>query len=117
MMFPSTLLVGVSLMVPVVDEAPSLDVEQVCEGIAQRGEVTFRATNKKNCLDSESRIRDQLVKEWSSFPAADKATCTNEATTSGQSTYAELSTCLERARQVRTLRDEVEKPSATVPPK
>ena len=103
-MLPSTLLVGVSLMVPVVDEVPSLDVEQVCEGIAQRGEVSFRATNKKNCLDTESSIRDQLVKEWSSFSAAAKATCTNKATMG----YADLSTCL---------RNEAEKPSATAPPK
>ena len=108
MMLPSTLLVGVSLMVPVVDDVPSLDVEQVCEGIAQRGEVSFHATNKKNCLDSENRIRDQLVKEWSSFSAADKATCTSKATASGQSSYADLSTCL---------RNEAEKPSATAPPK
>jgi hypothetical protein len=119
MMLPSALLVGVSLVVPIVDKVPAIDVEQVCAGIAQQGGVSFRDANiaveKKNCLDSERAIRDQLVKQWSSFSAADKAACTNEATMGGESSYTELLTCLEMARDVRTLRNEVEKPSAPTP--
>jgi hypothetical protein len=119
MMLPSALLVGVSLVVPIVDKVPAIDVEQVCEGIAQQGGVSFRDANiaveKKNCLDSERAIRDQLVKQWSSFSAADKAACTNEATMGGESSYTELLTCLEMARDVRTLRNEAEKPSASAP--
>ena len=119
MMLPSALLVGVSLVVPIVDKVPALDVEQVCEGIAQQGGVSFRDSNiaveKKNCLDSERAIRDQLVKQWSNFAPADKAACTNEATMGGESSYTELLTCLEMARDVRTLRNEAEKPSASAP--
>jgi hypothetical protein len=119
MMLPSGLLVGVSLVVPIVDKVPSLDVEQICEGIAQQGGVSFRDSNiaveKKNCLDGERAIRDQLVKQWSGFSAADKAACTDEATMGGESSYTELLTCLEMARDVRTLRDEAQKPSASAP--
>jgi hypothetical protein len=89
MILPPALLLGVSLVIPVVDKVPSLDVEQVCDGIAQQGGVSFHdpniAVEKKNCLDSEHAIRDEITKQWSSFSAADKNHCTNEATMGGDS--------------------------------
>jgi hypothetical protein len=116
MILPSALLVGVSLLSPVVDSVPNLNVEQVCQGIAQQGGVSFRDSNiavaKKNCLDSEHVTRDQLAKQWSSFTAADKTACTNEATMGGESSYTELLTCLEMARDVRVLHNESQKPAA-----
>src|SRR5689334_15816152 len=119
MILPPTLLVGVTLLIPVVDGVPSLNVEQVCDGIAQQGGVSFRdpniAVEKKNCVDSEHATRDELAKQWSSFSAADKTACTNEATMGGESSYTELLTCLEMARDVRTLHSEAEKPAAAKP--
>ena len=65
MILPPALLLGASLAIPVVDKVPSLNVEQVCDGIAQQGGVSFHdpniAVEKKNCLDSEHAIRDELV--------------------------------------------------------
>lgn len=119
MILPPTLLVGVSLLISVVDGVPSLNVEQVCEGIAQQGGVSFRdpniAVEKKNCVDSEHATRDELAKQWSSFSAADKTACTNEATMGGDSSYTELLTCLEMARDVRTLHSEADKPAVPKP--
>jgi len=116
MILPPALLLGVTLLVPVVDRVPSLNVEQVCEGIAQQGGVSFRdpniAVEKKNCLDSEHATRDELSKQWSSFSAADKTACTNEATMGGESSYTELLTCLEMARDVRALHSESQKSDA-----
>jgi len=122
MILPSGLLLGASLIISVVDSVPSLNVEQVCEGIAQQGGVSFRdpniAVEKKNCLDSEHATRDELVKQWSSFSPSDKTACTNEATMGGDSSYTELLTCLEMARDVRTLHSDAEKPAkpGAVPP-
>jgi hypothetical protein len=122
MILPPALLLGVSLAIPVVDKVPSLNVEQVCDGIAQQGGVSFHdpniAVEKRNCLDSEQAIRDELVKQWSSFAASDKTACTNEATMGGDSSYTELLTCLEMARDVRVLHNEGEMPAAPagVPP-
>jgi hypothetical protein len=69
MILPPALFLGVSLLIPVVDRVPSLNVEQVCDGIAQQGGVSFHdpniAVEKRNCLDSEQAIRDELVKQWS----------------------------------------------------
>jgi hypothetical protein len=123
MILPPALLLGVTLLVPIVDKVPSLNVEQVCDGIAEQGGVSFRdpniAVEKKNCLDSEHATRDELAKQWSSFSTADKTACTNEATMGGDSSYTELLTCLEMARDVRALHSESQKaaaPAARVPP-
>jgi hypothetical protein len=110
MILPKVLALGLQLVMPVAggDGVPHLNVEQVCKGIAEQGGVTFHdpsiATEKKNCLDSEQAIRDQLVKQWSSFPADDRTHCVNESVMGGDSSYTELLTCLEMARDVRTMR-------------
>jgi hypothetical protein len=111
MILPAALALGAQLMMPVVaDGVPQLNVEQVCEGIAKQGGVTFHdpaiAQEKKNCLESEQAIRDELVKQWSSFTAADKTSCVNESKMGGESSYTELLTCLEMARDVRAMRNE-----------
>ena len=111
MILPAALALGAQLMMPVVaDGVPQLNVEQVCEGIAKQGGVTFHdpaiAQEKKNCLESEQAIRDELVKQWSSFTAADKTSCANESKMGGESSYTELLACLEMARDVRAMRNE-----------
>jgi hypothetical protein len=110
MILPKVLALGAQLMMPVADSVPTLDVEQVCQGIAQQGGVTFHdsavAQEKKDCLDSEKSTRDELAKEWSTFSAADKTACTNESRMGGDSSYTELLTCLEMARDVRAMRAE-----------
>jgi hypothetical protein len=117
MILPSTLLLGLNLMLPVADSVPFLDVEQVCQGIAQQGGVTFHdsavADEKKNCLDSEHSTRDEIAKEWSTFTAADKTACTNESRMGGDSSYTELLTCLEMARDVRAMHTEQANTPAT----
>jgi hypothetical protein len=108
MILAKVLALGAQLMMPVVDSVPALNVEQVCTGIAQQGGVTFHDSaigqEKKDCLDSEQSIRDELVKQWSSFNASDKVHCTNESRMGGESSYTELLTCLEMARDVRAMR-------------
>jgi hypothetical protein len=47
-----------------------------------------------------------LVNQWSGFPAADKNACVRETTMGGDSSYTELLTCLEMARDVRNLPNE-----------
>jgi hypothetical protein len=120
MILPSVLALGAQLLVPVADGVPTLNVEQVCEGIAQQGGVTFHdpaiAQEKKNCLDSEAAIRDQLAKQWSGFAPADRTHCVNESVMGGESSYTELLTCLEMARDVRTMRADQERPASATSP-
>jgi len=116
MILPSALFLGAHVFMTVADGVPVLNVEQVCQGIAQQGGVTFHdaavADEKKNCLDSEQAVRDELVKQWSSFLAPDKSACTNESKMGGESSYTELLTCLEMARDVRNLHQDAEKSAA-----
>src|SRR5271154_3224809 len=104
MILSKALAIGVQLMMSAAsaDNVPELNVEQVCDGIAKQGGVTFHdpaiAQEKKNCLASEQSIRDDLVKQWSNFNAADRTHCVNESVMGGESSYTELLTCLEMAR-------------------
>ena len=104
---------------PVADNVPTLDVEQVCQGIAKQGGVTFHDSaigqEKKNCIDGERAMREQLVKEWPTFAAADKADCTNEARMGGESSYTELLTCLEMARDVRAMKSSEKSTGVQIP--
>ncbi len=110
MILPPAFILGAHLLMPVADSVPALNVDQVCTGIAQQGGVSFHDTDiseeKKNCLDSEQAIRDELSKEWSSFAPADKVACTNESRMGGDSSYTQLLTCLEMARDVRNLQND-----------
>ena len=110
MILPTALAFGAQLILAAADSVPDLNVEQVCEGIAEQGGVTFRdpaiAQERKNCIDGEQAIRQELVKQWSNFSGADKTSCVNESMMGGESSYTELLTCLEMARDVRAMRKE-----------
>jgi hypothetical protein len=103
--------VAIAMMMPVFfsarsDDIPILDVRPVCRGIASQSglEVGLQRTNSEQCVQSEQAGREQLKKEWSTFSTADKSHCVTLAKTGGESSYTELLTCLEMARDVRALR-------------
>jgi hypothetical protein len=88
------------------DDVPNLHVEQVCRGIVSQstdplagGEPTV---GFDQCMDAERQDREQLQKEWPTFSADDKKHCVAESQMGGESSYTELMTCLEMARDVRT---------------
>ena len=88
------------------DDIPTLDVNPVCHGIAMQGELEagLQQTSFEQCVQSEQAVREQLKKEWSTFSTADKSHCVALAKTGGESSYTELITCMEMARDVRALR-------------
>jgi hypothetical protein len=90
------------------DDVPTLDVNPVCHGIAMQGELEagLQRTNFQQCLQSEQATREQIKKEWSTFTTADKTHCVSLAKTGGESSYTELITCMEMARDVRKLRED-----------
>ena len=84
------------------DSVPSWDVTASCRGAAEIGFTKDTGDNLQRCLDSEKRTREQLSKDWSTFPAADRARCVKMQTFSP--TYSELATCLEMNRDVKNAR-------------
>jgi hypothetical protein len=95
-------------MVPAArsDDIPTLDVVPVCRGIAQQGELEagLQRTSFEQCVKSEQATREEIKKEWSTFTTADRSHCVSLAKTGGESSYTELLTCMEMARDVRALR-------------
>jgi hypothetical protein len=102
----------VLLMIPIAaarsDEFPVLNVEPVCRGIVNQGADPLAAGDPsvtiKECVNAEQTDRETMIKEWSTFSASDKKHCIAEATMGGESSYTDLVTCLEMARDVRTLK-------------
>lgn len=122
MILPSVLALGAHMLTPISDGVPTFNVEPVCRGIAIQGGTSYRDTTvakaKQDCLDSERETREQIVKQWSTFSAVDRRHCIDEATMGGDSSYTELLTCLEMARDVRKLGSEAEAPNVpTVTPR
>lgn len=89
------------------DRIPSFKVEPSCESAAARSTVPLGSTvnTAEICIRKELEARDQMVKEWDKFVAADKSYCVPLSTQGGTPTYTELLTCLELAREARNLRD------------
>ena len=120
MILPPAFILGAHLLMPVADSVPTLNVGPVCQGIAQQGGVTFRDSatgdDKQSCIDSEKAVREQLVKEWPTFAPADRTACTNESLTGGESSYTELLTCLEMARDVRAMNGNEKGGDMQIPP-
>jgi hypothetical protein len=101
------------------DDIPTLDVNPVCHGIAMQGELEagLQQTSFQQCVKSEQDTREQIKKEWSTFSAADKSHCVALAKTGGESSYTELITCMEMARDVRKLRENANAlPEQNIPP-
>jgi hypothetical protein len=106
-------------MVPAAqsDQIPVLDVNPVCHGIASQSELEagLQRTSFQQCVQSEQATREQLKKEWSTFTTSDKTNCVALAKTGGESSYTELITCMEMARDVRELHKQADSSSAPVP--
>ena len=90
------------------DDVPNLHVDQLCHGIASQGADSLQAGDPNvsfaRCMKAEQDDREQLKKRWSEFSAWDKKHCVAETQMGGESSYTELITCLEMARDVRKLR-------------
>ena len=92
--------VAAHLVVAVADRVPNLDVKPSCRAAAVDATTKDRM---QSCIESEQKIRDQLAKDWSSYPAADRTNCL-AGIMNFEPTYTELITCLEMERDVKQSR-------------
>jgi hypothetical protein len=89
------LLAGASGLIPVSENVPNLNVAPSC-----RGAAAVRMADSQSydaCMKEENTARDQLLQSWQSFAAADRASCTSEASSEGLASYVELLVCLQMA--------------------
>ena len=65
------------------------------------------------CSEDEGAALRDLQQAWAQFGGADKKNCTAEATTSGFTSYVELMTCLEMARDANNTDKSLRGPQTT----
>ena len=103
----SRLVLASQLIVTVVDNVPSFNIERGCKidsAPALDLDADLNATTKR-CADDEQEAKDQLQTQWTQFAPSDKTMCT-EVTTDAASippSYVELLTCLQGRQLVRRI--------------
>ena len=105
---------GVSVSAARSDQYPTLNTAPLCHGITNQSDLQegFRSVSFDQCMQAEQTDRETMIKEWSTFLADERRHCVAEATMGGESSYTDLLTCLEMARDVRLLRSGVNNSSA-----
>src|ERR1700757_1150638 len=95
------------------DQYPTLNVAPICHGITNQSdlEAGLRSVSFDQCMQAEQVDRETMIKEWSTFSADDRRHCIAEATMGGSSSYTDLLTCLEMARDVRQLHSQAKSSS------
>lgn len=92
------------VLTAVADRVPNIDVKKTC-----RNSATVTGTLTKNdidiCIADERDAHDQLVKDWTQFSGVVKTQCV-QASTAYLPSYIEMLTCLEMAKQARSLPEE-----------
>jgi hypothetical protein len=101
MMIIPALMVGAQLTIPVANGIPTYNVEPACKAAAS-GSIGIKQ-DLAVCMEDEKSARDQLVKEWNQFSAADRTLCNRISTTGGSPTYTEFLVCLEMSRDAKKL--------------
>jgi hypothetical protein len=82
----------------VSDTVPTLNVAPSCRGAAQIQMVDSQSYD--SCMKEEASAREQLLRSWQSFAAADRASCTADASSAGLESYVELLVCLQIAGKI-----------------
>jgi hypothetical protein len=106
-------VLAISVSAARADEYPTLNVAPLCHGITDQSSLQegLRRVSFDECVKAEQTDRETMIKEWSTFSSDDKRHCIAEATMGGESSYTDLVTCLEMARDVRALHKQAdEKP-------
>jgi hypothetical protein len=96
---------GSHLLIAAPAGVPTIDIQNTCKIAA--GSMTIMAGSTvqsaiDSCLRSEQSAREQLVKDWATYPATDKARCVQVKVY--LPSYIEWLTCLEMERDVRAQR-------------
>ena len=87
-------------------DIPQIDIEETCRAAARAmvslmgGSTTEQ--DRKACLDSEQKAREQIIKDQATYSSADKRRCMR--TRDYLPSYVEWLTCLEMERDVRKMR-------------
>src|SRR5262249_46330898 len=97
-----------SLLLPIADTVPKLNVEPTCRAAAKAGEGLDAKFSQ--CMAQEESARVKLQGEWLTFSASSRSSCASVASGSDIQSYVELLSCLELERDAAKLeKDETRK--------
>jgi hypothetical protein len=105
------------LVVAVADGVPAIDIKATCRAAAAVTQGTSTQTDIDVCVSSEQKARDQLVKDWAQYAAADKSRCVQSGAKVYLPSYIEWLTCLEMEIAVRKMKLEEKTPPASPTPR
>ena len=89
---------GSQMFITVADGVPAFDTAPGC-----RAAVTVMPGSFEACMNDEQGARAKLASQWDRFAAPDRASCTQNETVGGTTSYVELLTCLQIARDANSL--------------
>jgi hypothetical protein len=89
---------------------PRIDIQKSCRESSDALYGSTTASAYDTCVEDEKAAGDKLAKDWSTYPAADKAQCVHAA--AYLPSYVEWLTCIEGESTLRKIR----KDNAGAPP-
>ena len=100
------LVLGSQLVIAAADGVPTIDIQKTCKAAAVVTAGPSAQTDINICVSSEQKARDQLVKDWAQYAAADKTRCVQSGPRVYLPSYIEWLTCLEMETAVKKMRQE-----------
>jgi hypothetical protein len=83
------------------DDVPTYDVNKSCKADVQAYQGTG---TRAGCMTDEQNARQMLVSQWTTFAPENRTRCTQMVgDPAGPQSYVELLTCLQMAKDVKSL--------------
>jgi len=98
-------LLSSHLLVAVADVVPNIDLKKTCSDTASVYGGGPTQSDIDNCVTDEQDAHGLLVKQWKQYAAPDKNRCVR-ASSDYLPSYVELLTCLEIAKDVKSIPEE-----------
>jgi len=87
-------------------QVPSINLQETCKAASGVMLALMGGTSSENdlkiCIDSENKARDQMIKDWGTYDASDRAGCIQPRVY--LPSYVEWLTCFEMNKVVREAR-------------
>ena len=89
---------------------PNWDVTSSCRAAAKVAATENASDREKACMESETKTREKLAADWSTFPAEERTRCIKSIEWFSP-TYTELAACLEMYGDVMRARENATTPN------
>ena len=110
-----SIFLGSQLVIAVAGGVPTINVEKTCEVAASVTSGTSTKNDVDICVSSEQKAREQMVKDWTQYAAADKDRCVQAGPRVYLPSYVEWLTCLEMETAVKKIRQEQKTSDTSTP--